>query len=340
VRASNYLGPLSPDSARIAYGALREVVEANGAAGPRGAQLLRVAASALHLGDAAAASSRGASALRDSLPDALPDVETRELLACALVVAACIEGEVTPAGMAKATEHARALEVRSKWIELLPALHGRRVFAVKRALVRSTPDARRIFARTWKEEGVRGIWTVLAFLLGIHRDPALAARFRALSNLAEGTFGRQFHDALADRGLTFPGERGGLPERMIHHDLMHVVNGYGTDPAGECELAGFYAGHCWRRGVDGWFTFIVTVLATFQFGMPVSPAIVTPARGAFDPDRVLAGFLRGLRMSADVMGPWDYWSLMPLSIADARSQLGIGDLDSAGELEHDELRGR
>jgi NAD(P)-dependent dehydrogenase (short-subunit alcohol dehydrogenase family) len=32
-----------------------------------------------------------------------------------------------------------------------------------------------------------------------------------------------------------------MPERMVHHDLMHVLNGYDTDPPGECELAAFYA---------------------------------------------------------------------------------------------------
>jgi hypothetical protein len=41
--------------------------------------------------------------------------------------------------------------------------------------------------------------------------------------------------------MTFPSAPGGLPERMIHHDLMHVIDGDDTDPAGECELGGFYA---------------------------------------------------------------------------------------------------
>jgi len=108
-----------------------------------------------------------------------------------------------------------------------------------------------------------------------------------------------------------------MPERMVHHDLMHVANGYDTDPAGECELAGFYAG-C--AGGDP-FTFIVTVLATFHLGLSVSPAVVKPARGTFDPARVLAAYSRGRRVRVDVMGPWDYWALMPLSIDEARAAL-------------------
>jgi hypothetical protein len=55
----------------------------------------------------------------------------------------------------------------------------------------------------------------------------------------------------------------------------------------------------------------------------MSPAIVTPATGAFDPRRVLAAWLRGRRVNVDVLGPWDYWSLMPLSLGGARLRLGL-----------------
>lgn len=112
-----------------------------------------------------------------------------------------------------------------------------------------------------------------------------------------------------------------MPERMIHHDIMHVLNHYDTDPAGECEIAGFYAGFCSGEA----FTFIVTVLTTFHLGMKVSPAAVEPARGAFDPARVLSAFLRGRQLKVDVMGPWDYWALMPLSIGEAQRRLGLSD---------------
>ena len=146
------------------------------------------------------------------------------------------------------------------------------------------------------------------------------ARFRATSALPEGTVGRTFFDDFEAHKLAFPGERGGMPERMVHHDLMHVVNRYGTDAAGECELAGFYAG---STPGDS-FTFIVIVLATFHLGMAVSPSIVTPARLAFDPARVLAAFLRGRRLRIDVMGPWDYWAILPLPIDEAQACLGLG----------------
>ena len=307
---------LTEREAAAAFGAVRTVVEAQGDPGPRGARLLEVAASALDLGPDWHALAPASAA---EVAAAFPGATARRALVDALVIPAAIEGEVTVAGAALVRSFARSLGVKSHWVTLLVAMSRRNVFAITRQLARRSPDARRLFARTWAEEGLLGIGRALLFVLGVYRDAPLAARFRALGALPEGTFGRQFFDHIVSRGLTFPGERDGLPERMLHHDLMHVVNGYGTDPAGECELAGFYAG--FSRGDS--FTFILIVLTTFHLGLPVSPAAVQPARGAFDAARVLSAFLRGRRLAVDVMGAWDYWALMPLSHEVVREKLGI-----------------
>ena len=309
---------LDPIACRVAFGAARVVVEASGRAGERGCALLDVLSRSLGLG--AGWEESLPPVTPDDLAAAFPSPKARRALVDALLIPACIEGTVTPEGETVVRGYAAALAVRSHWVDLLPALRKGHVFAVKRQLARRSPDARRLFARTWSEEGIGGLWRALLFVLGRYEDPALAARFHALASLPSGTLGRTFHDALVSRSLSFPGEVGGLPERMLHHDLMHVINGYGTDAAGECEVAGFYAGFCEGDA----FTFIVIALSTFHLGLAVSPAIVTTTRGAFDPARVLAAFLRGRRLNDDVMGRWDYWSLMPLPIQDARERLGIG----------------
>ncbi len=309
---------LRADQALAALGAVRAVVESDGPARARGDQLLAVTAATLGLGD----DWRALPAVDpQQVADAFPSPAARRVLVDALLIPACIEGEVTGAGEAVVRSFAAALRVRSPWVPLLGPMRRRRVFAVKRQLGRRSPDVRRLFARIWSEEGLRGLWRAVQFIRGKLVDPRLAARFRALDALPDGSFGRHFFDHLTGRGLTFPGEPGGVPERMVHHDLMHVINGYDTDPAGECQLAGFYAAFCPGES----FTFIVTVLATFQLGLPVSPAVVLPARGAFDPARVIAAFLRGRRLRVDIMGPWDYWSLLPLPLDEARARLGLAD---------------
>lgn len=309
---------LTPPQARAAFGAVRAVAEAGGEPGPRAARLLEVAASTLELGDDWRAIAAASPA---SVGDVFSSPAARRTLVDALLIPASIEGEVTAAGQAAVEAFARALGVRSHWVRVLGAMRRRQVLAVKQQIYRRSPDARRLFQRMWAEEGLRGLLGAIRFMLGVYSDPPLAARFRTLASLPAGTLGRTFHDDFVARGLAFPGEARGLPERMIHHDLMHVINGYGTDPAGECEVAGFYAAFCPGDS----FTFMVIVLATFQLGLPVSPAFVLPARGAFDPAKVVAAFLRGRRLRVDVMGPWDYWSLMPMTIEQVRAGLGIGD---------------
>lgn len=305
---------LTSEQARVILGVARSVVEADDV-GPRSRVLLDLLAEALDLSGWQTIAVPSDVAVRGAFERS----SERRALVDALVIPAAIECEVTHAREAAVRRWARALEVESHWVEVLGPMRRRSVWGVRRQLFPRSPDGRRVLSRAWEEERWIGLWRALLFTLGLFRDPPLAARFRALGALAEGTLGRTFHDHLVSRGMTFPGEAGGLPERMIHHDLMHVLDGDDTDPAGECELGGFYA----ACASGDSFTFIVTILATFQLGLPVSPAIVTPAIGAFDPRRVLAAWLRGRRVNVDVLGRWDYWSLMPLTLDEARAHLGI-----------------
>ena len=303
---------LSHEQAVVARDAVRVVALADGEPGAQTLRLVSVVAAALGV-----MPEEGPCVV--DIATAFPSESDRRTLDDALVIPACIEGEVTLARERAVLSFARRLGVRSHWAELLPALRGRRALAVKRALATRSPDARRLFRRVWQEEGVLGLFRAVVFVLGLHRDRALASRFHALAHCPKGSFGCAVVEHFRTRGITFPGEKNGLPERMVHHDLMHVLNGYDTDAAGECELAAFYA-----ASADGdAFTFLVIVLATFHLGLRVSPAVVTPARGAFDPERVLAAFVRGRSLRVDIMGAWDYWELMPLSLCEARGRLGI-----------------
>lgn len=290
---------------------MRTIARADGDAGERSLRLLDVSARALGVAPG------GASSV--DLASAFPAPAMRRGLVDVLVIPACIEGEVSVARERAVLGIAQKLGVRSHWAELLPALRRRRVLTVKRALASRSPDVRRLFRRTWQEEGVLGLLRAVVFVLGLHRDRALAARFHGLADCPEGSFGRAVADHFRTRGISFPGEKDGIPERMAHHDLLHVLNGYDTDPAGECELAAFYAAF-----VDGdAFTFFVTVLASFHLGLRVSPAAVTPACGAFDPERAVSAFVRGRSLRVDVMGAWNYWELMPLPLSEVQARLGL-----------------
>jgi hypothetical protein len=304
---------LDPRRSAAAWCAIQSILEVS-VDPPRQGQLLNACAAMLDLGN-----TPDTQLPLDELHAIFPDDAERRALVHALVVAACVGGAVTKEAQWRVNSIAGALEAQTRWVDLLDAMRRKSVFTIKRTLARSAPDARRLLSRTWQEEGVAGIGRALLFVAGLHRDRELARRFCDLEGLPTDSLGSRFFHHIRSRGLAFPGEKGGVPERMVHHDLMHVLTGYDTDGPGECELAGFYAGFS-----DGdSFTFIVIALATFQLGLAVSPSAVTATVNAFDIERVARAYVRGRRVCVDVMGPWDYWRLMPLRLSEARREVGI-----------------
>jgi hypothetical protein len=298
-----------------AWSALHLVLAADGIVSERGTELLELAAAQLGVPNLQARA--GAAPKLDA--QLFPNSRDREALVSVLVVAACIDGRVTLGAEQALRRIATSLAVKSHWVDLLPALRTRNHRAVKWQLAKRSPEARRMLKRVWAEEGLLGIARSIQFVAGFARDNELAAKFRALSGYTPGTFGHAVSEHFRKEGFSLPGARGGMAERMVHHDLMHVLNGYDTTPAGECQLAGFYAGFV----AGDAFTFIMIVLATFHLGMNVSPAVVKPANFAFDPAKVLAAYLRGRQVQVDILGQWDYWALMPLRPKAAAAQLGI-----------------
>jgi hypothetical protein len=312
------------EHAEVGFGALRRVIEAGGPIDPREREFLAACAETLELDDWQAYPSVNPA----RAAEVLSSPNARELLVRALIIAACIDTQAATGSVDSVHEFAAALGVKTRWLKTLRHASRRQILRVRMAIYSSSPDAVRLFRRTWREEGLLGVWRAVRFVLGGGLvDPKIAWKYRELGLLPEGTLGRTFWANFTQRKLAFPGERGGLPERMVHHDLMHVLNEYGTDPAGECEVAGFYAAFTSNMKLsDGDpFTFVMTVLTTFHLELPVSPAFVLPARGAFDPRRFLRAFERGAELKVDVMGEWDQWGVMRLPLPEARAQLGLID---------------
>jgi ubiquinone biosynthesis protein COQ4 len=151
--------------------------------------------------------------------------------------------------------------------------------AVRAALTGTALDRARVAGRALRTllrdpEQTESVF-VIAIALNRRRLPQLAAQFLAdedgawlmehqpaldshqvdhdwLRTLPAGTLGREYVRFLDDNGLDadFFQAPPGLPplvrylaQRMRQtHDLWHVVTGYGSHPAGETELQGFYFG--------------------------------------------------------------------------------------------------
>tara|TARA_B100001750_G_C15449917_1_gene568342 strand:- start:79 stop:1014 length:936 start_codon:yes stop_codon:yes gene_type:complete len=304
---------LSPDQRPLALAALRAV--GTGGAGEalsvREQDLLAARAAELgHTGSLDALPAHDPVALARMLPEP----ERREALVRELVLMAMIDGEVDPAAVATARSTARALAVRQ------PAIHQLELFLRGRLRRLGFDLMRRSFLasqlkRVWREQGLRGIFRVMRQMRG-KPDAKLAARYLALGDLPEGTLGRALFDHFRAAEFALPGEQGSAPETLLFHDLGHALTGYGTDPEGEVQMAGFEAGY--MGGSDG---FSVTLLGLYLFhlGADINPT-AKPARGAFARAPFEAAAARGAGMGIDLRD-WDPWPHMARPLSEVRADL-------------------
>lgn len=94
-------------------------------------------------------------------------------------------------------------------------------------------------------------------------DPALAARWSSLADLAEGTLGRSVWEMYRARGFVFPGRPGSAPPLLTQHDWVHVLADYGTTVESELEVFAFIA-----RANDDMrgFSLLAMVVSLFETG--------------------------------------------------------------------------
>jgi len=191
-----------------------------------------------------------------------------------------------------------------------------------------TGKARFLTARRWarvflgeayRAEGLAGIVRFFAASFvkaAVNKDKLWS--YKKLGLLPRGTLGRAFWEHMTERGFGMPGEPAGLPDAFVYHDVSHVLNGYGTDPAGEIQQGSFQGGN---RRDDGFF-FVQFVLLQFHHGIRLTP-IARAEVGYFDPQAILWAIHRGASCPVDLTHGWNHWPLMPLALDEARRQIGL-----------------
>ena len=94
-------------------------------------------------------------------------------------------------------------------------------------------------------------------------DPDLAARWRSMEALPQGTLGRMVTQLYAARGFEYPGSPGSAPPLLAQHDWVHVLADYGTTVESELEVFGLIA----RANDDMYaFSLLAMVVSLFETG--------------------------------------------------------------------------
>ena len=229
------------------------------------------------------------------------------------------DGEVRPLVAANLALLARTLHHTDREVRELRDLANHYYLRARIDFTRRM--AARVVSDAWPSEQERGMLEMLSRALHVRIDAALAARYHALAELHPASFGYALWDHFRRNAFRFPGEGGGVPERLLFHDVGHVLSGYSADPEGELELAAFQTG-CTR---DSDFMPLYVGLLQFHFAVRARPA-GNDLPMCVDFEKVARALARGASCRIDPTDDWDFWGLLPQPLDDVRRALGIAPL--------------
>jgi len=288
--------------------ALKTVALANGAYDEGERAMMLAAASAYRVeADVDALEPIAAADLAEAVQG--PEARLHVLQACMLMTIA--DQSVSKEEVAVLDDFRKALGVDEPRVSVLRSLAQDRKRMARFHLIRHSTGARS------QLRGARFADMMRLFGL-LPADHALADRYKALASLPDGTLGREYVRYQEKNGFAWPGEKGGIPEAGLHHDLTHVLTGYQTDPEGECEIGAFTAG---MKRTDPFFFLLFTMLE-FHVGLAARPG--QPAfPGHYDPRRAFEAHQRGVGCKRDLTDGWDHWAVIDRPVAELCREYGI-----------------
>jgi hypothetical protein len=248
------------------------------------------------------------------LSAAVRDPHKRKRAVQLAMVASLIEGVPGDATEHALDELARALDVTDAGTRVVREIaHGHVTLA-------RLDMGRRLGAALFHERPLMDLARTVLAAVGL-TDESLAERYRSLGRYEPGTLGRALFDHYREHGFPLPGEEKGAPERIIFHDVGHVLSGYGVDPRGEIQQAAFQAGFMRHDG----FVFFLFGVLQFHIGIKITP-IAEGEHGYFDVKKVLRAAERGAACNVDLTHDWDLWDVAHIPVDELRRRYAIPDV--------------
>lgn len=244
----------------------------------------------------------------------------REHIVQAAILMTVIDGDVTESEARAVRGMACALGVDEPRVKNIEQLARGRIDSMKWDLTRKG-YARDEFFRTARAEGLHGLYMTFGPIAGIGTDADLARRYNDLGKLAPGSVGRSYWEFIVKNDLSFPGEKNGLGERGVWHDMLHVVGGYPITPIGEAEVVAFMAG--FRR--EDPFFWLFTVALQFQIGLRISP-FAPGVPDQIDPRAFVRHHARGAKVKIDISSDWNFRAEWERPLDAVREELGVPEL--------------
>ncbi len=228
-----------------------------------------------------------------------------------LAIMALVDGVLDHDKIRRVLKYARALDVEADYLtELVEAASGHMAWVVA-DMTRKNFDS----VISHSSEGLDPVAWIVPYA-GDKADPALVARYEALGQLPDNTFGKALWRFNKDNGYTFPGDPKALNAGFATpHDSTHVISGYDTTFRGEILVSTFTAGMHPFNPMAG---HILPVIFNGHLGVKFND-VATPGQGGLDPDEFWHAWARGQEMTLDLFDPgWDVWQWVEHDLAAAR----------------------
>jgi tellurite resistance protein len=240
----------------------------------------------------------------------------KRLLQMAIVMA-MVDGESSPHQQKALRSLARAFSVDEPGLRVLQeAAQGHQRLARFDLFRRMM---KKLVVPAFHDEGIGGVKKIIeALFFKRGEDPTVAKKYHQLGKLPKGTLGYTFWQHYTENHFAFPGEAGGIPERLVFHDMGHMLSGYDTSPQGEIQQGAFQSGFIHEDG----FAFLLFVIFQFHWGIKITP-IADASQGLFDIPLVLHALQRGSDCRVDLSDHWNFWEVVDLPLEEVRDRYGI-----------------
>ena len=228
----------------------------------------------------------------------------------------CIDGVPEGAKVDVLRRYAAALDIEAPYLDLLGLASTGHMKDALAEMTRLNMDS--ITNGQWAG-GDSNAW--LSPYVGPAADPALAARFHALSGYPSNSFGRAFHHQFTSNNYDFPGEATALNAGFsVPHDSAHVITGYDTTPRGEILVSVFTSTMHDRLPMGA---HVLPVIFMWHLHIQINP-VAGKAATPMDPQNFWCAWAAGAASRADTFAPgWDFWALAERPLAEVRTIFGI-----------------
>jgi hypothetical protein len=240
-----------------------------------------------------------------------------------MILSALVLRPLPPEVAGRVADYARELSVDEGMLEVAQE------FASGSLGLAAVDFERNGYTSTWTAEDAHALHTSSELTSAwdlVVDDPSLAAQWKELERLPDGTLGRRVAEFYRARGFAYPGMPGSAPPLLAQHDWVHVLAEFGTTVESELEVFALIA-----RANDDLraFSLLAMVVSLFETGyLRTAAGLFQADAGHLERSGMAARVADAMRRGALCAGSVDFmrtdwFEIADLTVDAARRKFGV-----------------